>query len=55
MIEKFFPNETDDEDISTMNQPSTLLNTNNEFTFGNTNTNQNVPDNNDGNNARFQF
>jgi len=55
IIEKFFSNEIDDEDISSMNQPSTLLNPNNEFTFGNINTNQTVPDNNEENNARFQF
>jgi hypothetical protein len=38
-----------------MNQPLTLLNSNNEFTFGNINPNQIVPDNNEENNTRFQF
>ncbi|CAF0803603.1 unnamed protein product [Rotaria sp. Silwood1] len=55
IIEKFFSNETDDEDISSMNQAPTLLNSSNEFSFGNMNTNQAVPDNNNENNAHFQF
>ncbi len=46
----------DDEDISTMNQAPTLLNSSNEFSFGNLQTNQTVPENNnEENNARFQF
>jgi hypothetical protein len=39
-----------------MNQAPTLLNSSNEFSFGNLQTNQTVPDNNnEENNARFQF
>ncbi|CAF4663698.1 unnamed protein product, partial [Rotaria sp. Silwood2] len=55
IIDKFFSNGTDEEDISSINQASTLPNSSNEFSFGTMNTNQAVPDNNNGNNAHFQF
>ena len=41
--------------MSSTNQAPMLLNSSNEFTFGNFNTNQTVPDNNQDDNARFQF
>jgi hypothetical protein len=56
IFEKFFSNEANDEDISSMNQAPALLNSSNEFSFGNLHTNQTVPENNEeNNNARFQF
>ncbi|CAF1269460.1 unnamed protein product [Rotaria magnacalcarata] len=55
IIEKFFSPETDDDSISTMNQAPTTSNPTNEFSFGIMNSNQAVPDNNNGNNAQFQF
>ncbi|CAF0836096.1 unnamed protein product [Adineta steineri] len=48
IIDKFFSNEADDEDISSMNP---TLNTNNEFSFGNSHSNTSTNNNNE----RFNF